>query len=96
MIHVGSIETGYRNLCSRCYNEEVARDAGFDFEHVRFEPVDMSDADGVQRRFHFLLRHLGDKLSLEAFEIGIGVHEPATNFRSLALRRSIRLSSWDV
>lgn len=70
--HVGSIETGYRDLCSRCYNEEVARQAGLDFEHVSFQPIDMSDADGVQHRFHFLLRHLGDMLSLEAFEIRSG------------------------
>jgi hypothetical protein len=23
-VHFGSIETGYRDLCSRCFNEEVA------------------------------------------------------------------------
>jgi len=68
-IHFGSIETGYRDLCSRCFNEEVARRGQLEFEHVGFEPVDMSDAAGVKRRFHFLLRHLGDRVALEAFEV---------------------------
>jgi hypothetical protein len=67
-VHFGSIEGGYRDLCSRCYNEEVARTGGLDFEHVSFEPADMSDATGARHLFHFLLRHLGDRLSLEAFE----------------------------
>ena len=68
-IHFGSIERGYRDLCSRCFNEEVARRGRLEFEHVGFEPVDMSDAAGVKRRFHFLLRHLGDRVALEAFEV---------------------------
>ena len=68
-IHFGSIETGYRDLCSRCFNEEVARRGQLTFEHVGFEPVDMSDAAGVKHRFHFLLRHLGDRVALEAFEV---------------------------
>jgi len=50
-------------------NEEVARSGQLAFEHVGFEPVDMSDAAGVKRRFHFLLRHLGDRVALEAFEV---------------------------
>jgi len=68
-IHFGSIETGYRDLCSRCFNEEVARSGQLAFEHIGFEPVDMSDAAGIKRRFHFLLRHLGDRVALEAFEV---------------------------
>jgi len=68
-IHFGSIETGYRDLCSRCFNEEVARSGQLAFEHIGFEPVDMSDAAGVKRQFHFLLRHLGDRVALEAFEV---------------------------
>jgi len=43
----GSIETGYRELCSRCFNEEVAREGGLDFQHVQFEPQDMADAGGA-------------------------------------------------
>lgn len=71
-IHFGSIETGYRDLCSRCFNEEVARRGQLKFEHAGFEPVDMSDAGGVERRFHFLVRHLGDRMALEAFEVHDG------------------------
>jgi hypothetical protein len=72
VIHFGSIGVGYRDLCSRCYNEEVARARKLDFEHVSFEPTDMADAAGRRHRFHFLLRHLGVKLSLEAFEVERG------------------------
>ncbi len=68
-VHFGSIGTGYRELCSRCFNEEVARRGQLKFEHVGFEPVNMPDAAGVKRRFHFLLRLLGDQVALEAFEV---------------------------
>ncbi len=71
-IHFGSIEAGYRDLCSRCFNEQVAAIGQFEFEHVSFEPVDMSDAAGARRRFHFLVRHLGDRVALEAFEVQDG------------------------
>ena len=67
--HFGSMEQGYRDLCSRCFNEEVAQKGQLEFEHVGFEPVDMCDAAGVKRRLHFLLRHLGDRVALEAFEV---------------------------
>ena len=39
-VHFGSIEAGYRDLCSRCFNEEVADLGEVDFQHVNFEPVD--------------------------------------------------------
>lgn len=75
MVHAGTMEAGYRDMCSRCWNEEIARAGGFDFEHIRFDPLDMSGAAGTGHRFHFLLRHLGDRLCLEAFELEQG--EPA-------------------
>ncbi len=71
-VRFGSIETGYRDLCNRCFNEEVARRGQLEFEHVSFEPVEMIDAAGIERRFHFLLRHLGDRVALEAFEVRDG------------------------
>lgn len=67
--HAGNIETGYRNLCSRCFNEEVARQIGLEFDHIAFQPVELSDARGERHRFHFVLRHLGTMLTLEALEI---------------------------
>jgi hypothetical protein len=69
LIHYGSTGTGYRDLCSRCFNAEVARQGDLEFEHVEFQPIDMLDANGASHRFHFLLRLLGDRLSLEAFEL---------------------------
>lgn len=38
-VHCGSIETGYRDLCSRCFNEEVADRDELDFQHVQIDPV---------------------------------------------------------
>ncbi|AMK26503.1 hypothetical protein VVT58_22125 (plasmid) [Sphingobium sp. SJ10-10] len=67
--HFGSIETGYRDLCSRCYNEEVARLSGIRFTHVDFQPMELPDANGDKHRFHFILRLLGTMLTLEALEV---------------------------
>ena len=71
-VHYGSIEGGYRDLCSRCFNVEVAAMGEIDFEHVEFAPVDMTDAAGGAHRFHFRLHLLGDQVSLEAFELKDG------------------------
>jgi hypothetical protein len=68
-VSYGSIETGYRELCSRCFNEEVARRGELDFQHVQFEPQDMADAGGGVHRFHFRLHLLGDRVALNAFEL---------------------------
>jgi hypothetical protein len=64
----GSIESGYRQLCGRCFNEEIARANGVDFQHVQFDPVEMLDADGQRHEFHFRVHLLGDRVSLESFE----------------------------
>jgi len=68
-VHYGSMETGYRDLCNRCFNEEVAAAGGLDFSHVQFEPLDIADVTGISHRFHFEVRLLGDKVSLQAFEL---------------------------
>lgn len=68
-VRYGSIETGYRDLCNRCFNEEVARVGEIDFAHVQFEPLDIPDAAGTVHRFHFEVRLLGDRVSLQAFEL---------------------------
>jgi len=72
VIHFGSIEAGYRDLCSRCFNKEVAGLDPFELEQVSFQPIDMSDAAGRTHRFHFLLLLLGDRATLEAFEVQDG------------------------
>jgi hypothetical protein len=72
-IQYGSIETGYRTLCHRCFNAEVAELGDYDFQHVQFEPIELADAEGKAHQFDFRLRLLGDgRVSLEAFEIRDG------------------------
>jgi len=68
-VHYGSIERGYRDLCNRCFNEEVAKSGGTDFSHVEFEPLNLTDAAGESHRFQFGVHLLGDRVSLEAFEL---------------------------
>lgn len=71
-VHYGSLETGYRDLCNRCFNEEVARLGGLKFEHVQFDPIEMMDAAGERHRFHFSVRLNGEHVALEAFELKDG------------------------
>lgn len=74
VVSYGSIERGYRALCTNCFNVEVASALGVEhFEHVRFEPVVMTDCAGEQHEFHFRIRLLGDMMALEAFELKAGV-----------------------
>src|SRR5262249_51077225 len=68
-ISYGSIEHGYRQLCSRCFNEEIARTDRIDFQHVDFQPLEMSDAAGQRHEFHFRVHLLGDRVALDAFEL---------------------------
>lgn len=73
-VSYGSIERGYRELCTRCFNAEVASALGLDrFEQVRLEPVVMTDCAGEQHEFHFQIRLLGDVMALDAFELKAGV-----------------------
>ena len=68
-VHYGSIEGGYRDLCNRCFNQEVAAAGEIDFSHVQFESLEMPDAAGKTHCFHFEVRLLGDRVALEAFEL---------------------------
>jgi hypothetical protein len=79
----GSIETGYRELCSRCFNEEVARQGGLDFQHVQFEPQDMADAGGAVHRFHFRVHLLGDRVAINVFEIDEAGNPGGYEFQAL-------------
>lgn len=71
-VHYGSPETGFRLLCSRCFNEEVARLGELDFEHVQFDPLEMADAGGEPHVFHFRVHLLGDRIELRALELKEG------------------------
>lgn len=73
IISAGSIDAGYRQLCSQCFNAEMAERIGLDnFENVRFEPISVEDCVGHSHEFHFQLRLLGDIVALEAFEVSEG------------------------
>ena len=70
VVHYGSIEQGYRELCSSCFNAEVASALGVErFENVRLQPIVMTDCAGEEHEFHFRLRLLGSMAALDAFEL---------------------------
>lgn len=70
MVNYGSMESGYRELCGRCFNEAVASRLGLEgFEHVDFEPVHMIDARGVEHEFRFQTRLFGAGMAIEALEL---------------------------
>ncbi len=70
IVNFSSIDTGYIQLCGRCFNMRVARLAGLtDFEHVRFEPIGMTDVSGEHHDFHFRAHLFGSGVALEAFEL---------------------------
>ena len=74
VVSYGSIEKGYRELCSGCSNAEVASALGLDcFENVRLHPVVMIDCAGERHEFHFRMRLLGSTMALDAFEVKAGV-----------------------
>ena len=56
-------------LCLKCYNQRISDSTGFDYEHVEFEPIVMKDTDGVNHKFHFTVRLLGDRVAIDTFEI---------------------------
>ena len=73
VVHYGSIEQGYRDLCTRCLNAEVASALGLeDFENVGLHPVVMTDCAGERHEFHFRMRLLGSVAALDAFELTAG------------------------
>ena len=72
-VHYGSMDNGYRQLCTRCFNAAVAELHGLDdFENIRLDPIGLTDCAGEEHQFHFQTRLLGGILSLEAFELHEG------------------------
>ncbi|MFH0725180.1 MAG: hypothetical protein V2B19_02310 [Pseudomonadota bacterium] len=67
-IYVSS-EKKYVCSCLKCYNKRIAEYNDTDFEHVEFEPILLKDTEGVDHEFHFTVRHLGDRVGIESFEI---------------------------
>lgn len=74
VVTYGSIDRGYRALCTNCFNAEVANVLGLKrFEHIKLQPIVMSDCAGEKHEFHFQIRLLGNVMALEAFELKAGV-----------------------
>ena len=70
----GSAEQGHsRQLCSLCFNKEVAKRDGLDrFEDAKFEPVGLVDCTGEAHEFHFRTYLFGPGVALDAFELRDG------------------------
>lgn len=67
-----SVDEKYHCSCLKCYNSRMAEKSGIDFEHVELDPIILKDFDGVDHKFHFTVRYLGDGVSIDAFEIKNG------------------------
>jgi len=73
IVNVGSVEQGYRALCGQCFNTEAAQLDGLDrFEHVKFEPVRLTDCTGETHEFHFRTHLFGTGVALDGFELRHG------------------------
>lgn len=59
-------------LCTKCFNEAVAKHSGVDFHHLSFHPITLKDRDNKNHTFHFQTRLLGDHVTIEALEIQKG------------------------
>lgn len=74
IITIGGIDEGDRQICSRCFNAEVAGLHDLqDFENVRLEPIGLVDCAGERHVFHFRTQLLGHIVALDAFELHEGV-----------------------
>ena len=63
----------YRQLCTLCFNAEVAHQHGLDdFENIQLDPVGIIDCSGNTHEFHFQTMLLGGIVSLRAFELNAG------------------------
>lgn len=73
IVSVGSIERGYRGLCSRCFNTEIAQLGGLNgFEHLDLKPVTLMDGAGKGHEFHFRTHLFGAGVALDACEVRRG------------------------
>ncbi len=65
-------EKEYLCSCLTCFNKRMAEYSGTDFDHADFEPIILKDTEGVEHEFHFTIRHLGDRVGIDSFEIKDG------------------------
>ena len=72
ILNYGSIEKGYKQLCGQCFNQEIAKQGGLDFEHAKFTPVGLADCDGEVHEFHFRTHLFGAGVAVDGFELRDG------------------------
>ena len=72
IVNYGSIEHGYKQLCGQCFNREISKQGGLDFEHAKFTPVGLTDCDGKVHEFHFRTHLFGPGVALDGFELHDG------------------------
>jgi len=61
-------ENGYISLCLHCYNKEISKAAGIEYDDIPLHPVVIKDAHDIEREFHFSLRLMGDQQVLSSYE----------------------------
>jgi len=63
-------EAGASELCTLCFNADVAQRSGIDdFDNYSLDPIFITAADGVIHQFHLRTRLLGAIVTLEAYEL---------------------------
>ena len=73
VLNYGFADSGFRDLCTKCFNTEVAESEGLNrFEHADLAPVELTDCDGLAHRFHFRTRLFARGVALDAFEVRDG------------------------
>ncbi len=73
IVNSGSPERGYKQLCGRCFNSEVAKASGLQaFEQPELEPVVITDCSGEPHEFHFRIHLFVTGVALDAFELRNG------------------------
>jgi hypothetical protein len=73
IVSCGSIEHGYRQLCGKCFNAEVAQFVGLNaFGDPNFQPVVIANCNGVLHEFQFRTHRFGDGVAIDAFELRDG------------------------
>jgi hypothetical protein len=82
IVHYGSTDAGYRQLCTRCFNAVVAGLHGLDdFENIQLEPIGLIDCIGEEHNFHFRTRLLGGSFLWKPLSFARGTR-PVTNSSS--------------
>ncbi len=66
------IDKVYHCSCLKCYNTRMAEYSGYDVTGDNLDPIILKDSDGIDHKFYFTIKHLGEHVGLEAFEVRDG------------------------